>query len=251
MKKSVLQNCIYALCGVGVLIAVWVIAYYRVGNELVVPSFFDCVKDVGELLVKERFWRYFLNTFKRVFFAFVISFFVASAFALLAYVVPVVRGILSPIISLMRSLPILAVTLILWLMFGREDAPIAVAFLSLFPMLYAAMLSALSGVDGDLIEMSRVYNVPLKKRIFSLYMPAAAPYVLQESGAALAFSLKLVVSAEVLVGTYRSVGYLMNDANQIPDMSLLFALVCMTALVGLILESIALGFARAVERRVK
>ena len=251
MKKSILQNCIYALCGIGVVVTVWVIAYYGVGNELVVPSFSDCVKDVGELLIENRFWRYFFNTFARVAIAFFVSFVLAAVFAVIAYVTPVVKGILSPIISLLRSLPILAVTLILWLMFGREDAPIAVAFLSLFPMLYAGFLSALSGVDEELVVMSRVYKVPLKKRVFSLYLPSAAPYVLKEGGSAISFALKLVVSAEVLVGTYRSIGYLMNDANQIPDMSMLFALVCVAALAGLILESVALGFARMVERRVK
>ncbi len=251
MKKSILQNCIYALCGIGVVVTVWVIAYYGVGNELVVPSFSDCVKDVGELLIENRFWRYFFNTFARVAIAFFVSFVLAAVFAVVAYITPAVRGILSPIISLLRSLPILAVTLILWLMFGRQEAPIAVAFLSLFPMLYAGFLSALSGVDEELIVMSRAYKVPMKKRIFSLYLPSAAPYVLKEGGAAISFALKLVVSAEVLVGTYRSVGYLMNDANQALNMPLLFALVCATALAGLVLESVALLLARLVERRLK
>ncbi len=251
MKKSVLQNCIYVLLGMGVVVAVWVISYYAAGNELVVPSFADCVKDVGKLLIKGSFWRYFFNTFKRVLVSFLISFLCAAGLAVIAYVMPVIRGILSPIISLLRSLPILAVTLILWLAFGREDAPIAVAFLSLFPMLYAGFLSALSGVDEELIVMSRAYKVPLKKRIFSLYLPSAAPHALKEGGAAISFALKLVVSAEVLVGTYRSVGYLMNDANQIPNMSLLFALVCVTALAGLALESVAIAVAHVVERRVK
>ena len=107
-------------------------------------------------------------------------------------------------------------------------------------------------MDEDLIVMSRVYNVPLKKRIFSLYLPAAAPYVLKESGAALAFSLKLVVSAEVVARTAKSLGGMMSDAKaDVWGVPTLFALVVATFLTAVVLETVIALIARTVERRVK
>ena len=251
MGKKIVQNCIYALIGVTLLVCVWLIAYKPVGNELVVPSPWDCFVQMGVTLTDGAFWTAFGNTFLRVLAAFGISFVSAVVFAVLSYAFPVVGRILSPIISVFRSLPVLAVTLILWMLLGSENTPVAVAFLSLFPMLYAGTVSGLCAVDEELLVMSRVYKVPLKKRILHLYLPTAAPHVARESAAALSFSLKLVVSAEVLADTYKSIGELMQDAKSLLDMPSLFALVCITALVGLVLEAGAGVLVSYIERSVQ
>ncbi|MBQ8343074.1 MAG: ABC transporter permease subunit [Clostridia bacterium] len=252
MKKLILKNCISALVAVAFLFGAWVVAWAAIGNELLVPAPWDCLNVLGGLIKTREFWSAFWATLSRTLTAFGISFVFAAVFALVAYTVPTFARIFSPIVTALRALPVLAVLLILWLILGAGDAPIAVAFLSLFPMLYVAVLAALSGVDEDLIVMSRVYNVPLKKRIVSLYLPSAAPYVLKESGAALAFSLKLVVSAEVVARTAKSLGGMMSDAKaDVWGVPTLFALVVAAFLTAVVLETLTALIARAVERRVK
>ena len=171
--------------------------------------------------------------------------------ATVAYVYPKLWRWISALTAVLRTLPTLALALILLVWWGADDAPVAVAFLSLFPMLYTGVLAALSQVDDGLIEMSRVYKVPLKKRVFCLYLPSAAPYILREAGSAAAFALKLVVSAEVLVNTYKSLGGMMQEARIYLDIPQLFALVCATTLLGVGIELLCGCCARAVERRVK
>ena len=219
MKKRILQNGIQALAALAFMLSVWGIAYLVTGNEL-----------LG---------------------AFGVSFVFALFFALAAYMVPAFGRFFSPIVSVFRSLPVLAVLLILLVWWGAGFAPVAVAFMSLFPMLYAGISAALSAVDKELIEMSRVYGVPLKKRILQLYLPSASPYVLREAGAALSFSLKLVISAEVLANTYKSLGGMMQEARAYLEMPTLFALVIVGFLTGLFLELLVGVAAWAVERRVK
>ena len=234
------------------LLVVWGIAYVAEGNELLVPSVGDCLHRMGKLLADGSFWRACFQTLNRVFLAFGTSFILAVIFSLISYMVPWFGGILSPIVSMLRSLPTIAVLLILLVVAGAGKAPIIVAFLSLFPMLYASMGAALAQVDGELLEMSRVYNVPVKKQIVSLYLPSVAPYVLREAGAALSFSLKLVVSAEVVANTARSLGGMMLEAkNLFADIPSLFALVILAFFFGLVLEALGALAANVVERRVK
>lgn len=233
------------------ILLVWSIAHVAVGNDLLVPSVGDCLKEIGRLLTDGGFWRAFLQTFLRVLIAFGISFILALIFALISYMVPWFGRILSPIVSMLRSLPTLAVLLILLVWAGAAKAPIIVAFLSLFPMLYAGMSAALFQVDNELLEMSRVYRVPIKKQIFNLYLPSMSPYVLREAGAAFSFSLKLVVSAEVLANTFKSIGGMMQEARLYLEMPTLFALVLLTFLLGLVIETIGVWTANFVERRVK
>ena len=248
----VFKNFIQTLIALLFLLSVWGIAHIIVGNELLVPNVGNCLKEIKRLLVDGGFWRAFFNTLGRVLFAFGISFVFALILSLIAYMLPWFGGILSPIVSMLRSLPTLAVLLILLVWMGATKAPIIVAFMSLFPMLYASMTAALYQVDGELLEMSRVYRVPLKKQIGSLYLPSTAPYVLREAGAAVSFSLKLVVSAEVICNTNRSLGGLMQTAKTFNlDMATLFALVSLAFLLGLVLELLGVWAANFVERRVK
>lgn len=251
MKKTVWKNLLQTLGAVALMVGVWIVVWAAVGNELVVPSFWDCVKQFFAQFASGAFWQGFFSTLLRVVIAFFISFVLAGVLAVIAYLLPTFRRFFAPIVSVVRSVPVFAVVFVLLVWTNAGVAPVLVAFLSLFPMLYAGFFAALSNVDGELIEMSRVYKVPLKKRIFSLYVPAILPYAVREAGAALGFSVKLVASAEVVVRTARSLGGLMQEAQVYTEMSQLFALVIAVCLVGFLFEMIGEAFARTVERRMK
>ena len=233
------------------MLIVWFVAYCVVGNTELIPPLSDSLQEMGALLVSADVWSAMGMTLLRTFGAFGISFVLAVGFAVLAYVYPAVGNFLSPLVSALRSMPVLAVLLILLSFLGAGKAPMAVAFLSLFPMLYAGILAALSSVDKHLIEISRVYSTPLWRKVTAIYLPLSAPYVLKESAAALSFSLKLIVSAEVLSFTATSLGGMMQEAKIYSEIPQLFALVGLSFLLGLVLETAVSLLAGAVEKRVR
>lgn len=235
MKKGLYQNLIQ-LGAVLVLLLVWLIAWVAVGNELVLPSLSSCLKKMGELFLLGWFWKALLYTLGRVLTAFIISFVLAAVFAVVAYLLPAFGIFLRPITASMRALPTLAVLLILLVWAGADGAPVSVAFLSLFPMLYTEIYSALLAVDKDLAEMSEVYRVPTKIRLTKLYLPVAFPAIVRGGASALGFALKLVASAEVLAGSFVSLGGMMQEAKTYLDIPLLFALVLVTFVLSLALD---------------
>ena len=256
MKKGVWKNCIFKkglpiLLALLAIVCVWEIAYLCVGNELLLPSFFDSFYEMGKLFGKSAFWASYFSTLLRVALAFLFSLIFALVFAFISYLLPSFERFFAPFVSILRSTPTLAALLILLVWTSAGTAPMLVAFLSLFPALYAGVLGALAQVDGSLLEMSRVYQVPLKKRILELYLPSAVPYFLREAGAGLSFAVKLVVSAEVLALTAKSLGGWLHEAKVYLDMPLLFALVLVGFLTGMVLEGLVSLLVRAVERRVK
>lgn len=246
-----MKNVIQAALATAFLLFCYLLSYWIVGNELLIPAPIDTLKSMGELLVGAGFWAGLGSTLIRVLIAFVCAFTLAIVFAVISYMYPFFEGIFMPIVSALRSLPVLAVLLILISLFGAGEAPIAVAFLSLFPMLYAGILSALSGIDRHLIEIGRVCGAPTFRRITKIYLPLSAPYVLREAGAALSFALKLVVSAEVISYTAKSLGGMMQESKVYSEIPALFALVILTFLVGLILESLVALLASAIEKKIK
>ena len=249
MKKLIWKNVWQALAAIVFLVAVWFVAYFWAGNELLVPSFSDSLQEIGELFVSSSFWQGFGMTLLRSVNAFALSLAAAVIFAIAAYLYPSLGAFLAPIVSALRSLPVMAILLIL-LSLGAGNVPVAVAFLSLFPMLYAGVLAALSSVDRRFIEISRVEGAGLFRRVTAIYLPLSAPYILKEAGAALSFSVKLIVSAEILANTAKSLGGMMQDAR-LYELPQLFALVAVAFLAGLLMETLVGLLAEYVEKKVK
>ena len=82
-------------------------------------------------------------------------------------------------------------------------------------------------------------------------MPAVFPTLIRESGAAVAFGVKLVVSAEVLALTAVGLGGYMQSANATLDISKLFALVIASSLIAVLFESVCLAIADGAQRRLQ
>ncbi len=251
MKGRIWKNIWQSLAALAFLLAVWGIAYLLAGNELLVPKFSDSLKASGEMLKSVAFWQGVGGTLFRAACAFVISLGLAVIFAVVSYLLPSFRSLIAPVVAALRSLPVLAVLLLLLSLFGAAAAPVAVAFLSLFPMLYTSILTALLGIDKQLVAAAKVCGTGLWRRVTAIYLPLTSPYILREAGGALSLSLKLVVSAEVLANTARSLGGMMQEARVYAEIPQLFALVGVTFIVGLAVELAFSSLATWADKRVR
>ena len=157
----------YSLGGILLVFASWLILYVAVQNSVVISSPFLSVKEAVLLFSKGYFYSALFSTLFRVFIAFIISLILAVVTSILSYKFSVFSSVFSSVVAVLRSLPTLAVLLII-LVVDRSSAPIKVCVLTLFPLLYTAIFKGLNGVSKDLIEMCGVYKVPMKKRVISL-----------------------------------------------------------------------------------
>lgn len=251
IKKTVTSTLLFAAAAFFALFALWGAAYAIVGNPYLVPSLKDTFSAMGKILTEKQFYTAYFQTFFRVLQAFFISFIPALALSVAAYLYSPVRKIASVFVSALRALPTMAVLLMILVWSTPKKAPVIVAFLALFPLLYTGVLSALFSVDERYKSVCTVYKVPLFKQIFGMYLPQIFPSVLRESAGALSFSLKLVVSAEIMANTFKSVGGLMQDSKIYLDMPRLFALTLLVVITGLILETLGNLIALAADRRTK
>ena len=253
--KKVFKNTIFlSVCGLLTVAAAWVIACLIVQNEYALPSPWATATAAVGLLGQGGFYVALFSTLGRAALAFVVAFVFGVGLAVIAYLYPSFEKFLRGIIAVLRALPTMAALLLILL--AAEELgvseylpPVAIGALTLFPVLYTAAYSALSGVDKDLLEMSRVYRVPTSVQVKKLYLPSALPVLCKEGVAALSFSLKLIVSAEVLAFTYRSIGGWMQSANlsyKIAEMAALTVIVC---LLGVLIEVLGVWLTKAWEAK--
>lgn len=248
MKGSRIKTLIYTLAAMLIMWGGWAIAYASVKNDYILPSFSSAVSAMGGLFISSFFWKAFAFSLLRTVIAFLISFALALALAVLSKLIPAVRGILKPIVAALRVLPAVAVILLLLVWTSPAAAPVAVAAMVCFPMLYSAFLSAFDGVEGGLIEMCKAYRVSVKDRVFKAYIPLSLPYMLDECGAQLSLALKITVSAEVLAKTYISLGGMISEAKMYVEVSTLMALTLVTVAAGALIELAFFGIKRLAVR---
>ena len=236
MKKELLFSALALLF----LWAVWLIAAAAVRNEYLLPSFWDACREMGRLFIDAAFWRALGNTLLRTFLAFVFSLLLGVGLALLANLHRAVRAFFAPIVSVLRTVPTMAIILILLMWTNPRVAPVVVSLLVLFPSFYAATLAALDEVEAGYGELARAFGVGAGRKLKEMYLPLVAPPILKQAGAIFSLGLKITISGEVLANTYRSLGGLMQEAKMFTQMPTLMALTVFSILLGFLLEGLCL-----------
>lgn len=215
---------------------VWFIAEKAVKNEYLVPGFSQTVNELISILCERFFWRALGKTLVRVLYAFLISFVLAGFCALLGRVFKIANEFFKPIIAVIRTLPTMAVLTVILIYSNRTVAPIIVAVMVMFPMIFAQFNVALSNINANVINTAKLFNIPTKTRIFKIYLPLASPVVLSHIGTNISFGIKLVISAEVMVSSFTSIGGMISYAD--PNVARVMALTLISVVLGLIIEAL-------------
>ncbi len=241
MKKFFLSrklNIVYSLIAVVLMWVVWIIAFYAVGNRLLVPSYTETFKEMWLCFKSVEFWVALGSTFLRTIISFLISFALAGVCAALACLCVPLRAALRPVVAFVRILPTLAIILLIlrWTENNKNIAPVIVAVLVLFPMIYAQIMAAADGVDGGLKDFVKVYGIKKHVALFKIYLPAICPNVLAQTGANVSLGLKIMVSGEVLAFTLKGLGGLMQSANISAMIARLAALTLIAVAAGIIMD---------------
>ena len=238
MKKRHILNFIYPLLTLAGILLIWWIAALIMDIEIILPSPWVTFREFFVLLGSAQFWQALGGTLLRSLIAFALSFVLAVGAALLSRLSGTARRLLEPLITFLRAVPTMAVILLLLIWTSASAAPVIVAMLVIFPTLYSALYAAFSGVDPELIEMSRVYRVPKAVQIRRLFLPAVLPALFESFASGFSLNLKLVVAAEALSQTARSVGAMMQTFKANLDISGLLALTVTTVIISFLSEFI-------------
>lgn len=247
------RKIIYLACSAAALVAMWlfwIIAFYAVGNPLIVPSFGETVKSFFRYFADPAFWTAVGNSLARTLLAFVISFLLAGACAALAMLGGAFKAALKPIMVIVRTLPTMAVILIIFKITegNRTLSPVIVTVLVLLPMIYSQFVAAAEGIDGGIKEMATVYGVSKRDRLFKIYLPLTAPNILSQTGANVSLGLKVMISAEVLVNTAQGLGGMMQENSAAAQVANLAALTVAAIVLGLLIELAFSQFTRLTEK---
>lgn len=240
MKKrdKKLVNCAIPVLVVGCLIIIWWIAAAIVGDEIALPSPIKTIEEIFSLLKKGSFYLAFSLTVLRSVAAFAASFVIAFLLAFASTKNEYACRAIKPIIGVLRSLPTVAVVLILLLWTSNQVAPAMVTSLVVLPTLYTGIENSIKSVDRQAVEACEFFGVSKKNILKKVVLPQIAPQILLCVGSGISLNLKLMVAAEVLSQTPQSIGFWLNTSKVYYETWQTIAIVVLCVIVGVIVESV-------------
>ena len=247
--KKIIENVAYPLISLVLVLGIWWIVSAVKDKPLVLPAPDKVIVEFFKLFCGVSFWKSVGLSLLRTVICFAISFVLAFAVAVVAGLWTPIHKVMSPIISILRSAPTLAIILIMMLWLDGQTAPVFVGFLIAFPLLYQGIYTAIVGVDKDLVEMAKFYKVKPRDVVFGLYAPEIAPQVFDVSKSTISLTLKVIIASEVLTYAKDSIGLEMQKANQAFDVAVLLGWTLVAILLSFVFEGIVTGFKKLWEVR--
>ncbi len=238
MKLNKWINLILPVLSILAIVAVWSVASAITGSEYVLPNIYQTAVAFFELFGSGKFYLALLMTVVRSLIAFICSFVLAVILAFLSKKNDKFERFLSPLISVVRALPTIAIVLLLLFWTNSFVAPVVVTMLVVFPTTYTGARNTLDGVDTGVIDMCKVFNVNKKDVLYKVWLPQITSPTLKLIGSGFSLNLKLMVAAEVLSATVRSIGNMLNFASYNAEVADMLALVLVVVILGVAIEGL-------------
>ena len=223
MSEWKLKRPLLSLVSAVALIGVWKLVAALVGLEIIIPSPERVAARFIAFLANAAFWQALGATLVRGLVGFGISCATGLLIGFLIGFNRTAESLLSPVMTVIRSTPILAIILIALIWFSSDFVPIFSCFLMSFPVIASTLAEGVRQTDRRLIEMARLYRVPDGRLIRSLYLPSLFPYFTAAASSALGLCWKVVVAAEVISQPIHAIGTGLQNAKIMLETADVFA----------------------------
>lgn len=229
---------LYRAAAVLFWIAVWWMAACITDNELLLPAPPAVAAELGRLCTDGGFWSSIALSVCRIAAGFAAGCIAGCALAAVGARIPFVRALLSPLMTLLRSVPVASFIMLVILILKRDTLPVFICFIMVVPLVWSSVSMGLDSVPQKYKELVRAYRMSGTQRIFRLYLPWTLPYFAQGAVNAMGFAWKAGIAAEVLCQPALAVGSGIYNAKIYLQTPTLFAWTAVVVVLSLVLEKL-------------
>lgn len=205
---------------------------------IAMPTPVTTVQSFLRLSGKREFWQAASCSLLRVVAGFCCAVIIGTVCAVISHRFKVFSDFFSPILRLMRAVPVAAFIILVFLWVKRDYIPQLIAFLTALPIMWTSTEKALEGVDKGLLEMSKVMSLSRVNTFRYIIFPSVKPTYSANLITGLGFSWKSGVAAEVICRSKASLGDMLIVSQSSIEYSEVFAITAVIIIFSVVLEGL-------------
>ena len=248
INKKIL-NVIYKVLAVMLALILWEIAALKINSQIILVTPVQVLHRLFTIWQEPDFAETVWFTMYHIVGGFLAG---SAAGILLAYLADrkkLLGEILSPLVTVLKSVPVASFIILALIWFGSGALSFVISFLVVFPILYLNTQQGLQSLDEKLLEMAEVFHIPSASRLKYIVLPGVYPFLQSGFALALGMSWKSGVAAE-LIGQYKlSIGNQLYMDKITLDTAGVFAWTVVILLVSWLFEKAFLALLRLVGSR--
>ncbi|MCI2083153.1 MAG: ABC transporter permease subunit, partial [Bacteroidales bacterium] len=169
MRISITRNNRISIASVIVILVVWKLLALHFHSRFILPGPEDTFLALCKLVVDKGFLAVVGTTVLRGLIGFAIAGVLGIATGILAGLYSGFNAFINPILVIIRSVPVIAITLLALIWFDPDSVPVFIGMLTMFPIVCTNVVSGMKSVDPSLVQMAEFYRVGKARIIRELY----------------------------------------------------------------------------------
>lgn len=219
-------------------LSVWQLAAAAVDKEILIPSPSAAFSALLIMMRTAEFHRAALFSLLRISAGYLAGIFAGIAGGLLSYRFSLFRSVFSPILHLVRAVPVASFIILALVWIKSAYLPAFICFLMVLPVIWLNVESGMSQIDIRYLEMARIYRLSKTKAFFRIQIPFLLPSFATAAVTALGFAWKSGIAAEVICKPANSLGGILQNAKLYLETPEVFAVTGVVAFFSILLEKI-------------
>lgn len=220
MKKT---KIIGTIIGIAILLLFWTIL---ASNISIFPSLKLIIYKISTNLVNISVISSIFNTILRALNAYLISVLLSIIIANIAYKFKLFKYIITPLLSLFRSIPTISLLLIIILLVKIEQMTYYIVIIISLPILYESIYNSLININSELVLINKLDNTNPIKNFFYFTLPMSFNGIVNGILQTFGLSIKIQIMSELLCGStkIKGIGVLLNYYKSNLELDNLFAI---------------------------
>ncbi len=236
--KSKKHEAIATICAVAFWLFVWHMASVFVHSDIILVSPIRVVETLFSVIRDPNFLGTVGYSSVRILGGFFASTALGVLFAWLSSRFWIIETLLRPITAVIKATPVASFIILVLLWFSSRNLSVIISMLMVFPVVYLNTLEGIKSTDEKLLEMARVFHIPLLKRLLYIHLPAVMPFFTSACSVSLGLCWKSGIAAEVIGIPDGSIGELLYSAKIYLQTAELLAWTVVIVVISVVFEKL-------------
>lgn len=202
---------------------VWQLGAAALNNPLLLPSPVRVLRCLLGLMGTAAFWQITAASLGRILLGVLGGIGLGIILAVAVCGLPWLDALIAPVMNTIQATPVASFTILVLIWLRRDFVPVLICGMMVLPIVFRTVCTAIRMTDRQLLEMARVYRLPLHTVLQRIYGPSVLPHFRSACASAIGLGWKAGIAAEVLTVPRQSIGRMISESKLYLQTEELFA----------------------------